>query len=235
MSAEPAPTTSACPHPEAVGRRWGDPITPEREAELQSRLDDWEALIAERTQRTLAEMDLPWGQRTRLANDEKVGPFEEYVLTGADAFWLAQHEADRLEVQRIEDESYGIYTYYQPELNLQGADLHEAHLEGASLGEAHLGGASLREAYLEGADLREAKMVGSICGRAHLEGANLSGARLDAAQFTGAHLKGANLNSAHLKRAKFDDADLEEATLIGAHLEEGGTYGRYLKWVEGIS
>ncbi len=27
---------SACPHPEAVGRRWGDPISAERQAELQA-------------------------------------------------------------------------------------------------------------------------------------------------------------------------------------------------------
>jgi hypothetical protein len=28
-------TTSACPHPEAVGKRWGEPISEERQAELQ--------------------------------------------------------------------------------------------------------------------------------------------------------------------------------------------------------
>jgi hypothetical protein len=37
------PTTSACPHPEAVGKRWGDPISEERQAELQDYLDRWAA------------------------------------------------------------------------------------------------------------------------------------------------------------------------------------------------
>ena len=29
-------TTSACPHPEAVGKRWGDPISEERQAQLDT-------------------------------------------------------------------------------------------------------------------------------------------------------------------------------------------------------
>ena len=32
---------SACPHPEAVGTRWGDPISEERQAELLSYLNRW--------------------------------------------------------------------------------------------------------------------------------------------------------------------------------------------------
>jgi hypothetical protein len=34
-------TASACPHPEAVGTRWGDPISAERQAELEGYLDRW--------------------------------------------------------------------------------------------------------------------------------------------------------------------------------------------------
>jgi Pentapeptide repeats (8 copies) len=61
-------TTSACPHPEAVGQRWGDPISEQRQAELQGYLDRW-----------AAETD----------HGERRGPFDEAQLTGAEVFWLA--------------------------------------------------------------------------------------------------------------------------------------------------
>jgi hypothetical protein len=35
----------ACPHAEAVGVRWGDPISEERQRELQFELDAWAAQI----------------------------------------------------------------------------------------------------------------------------------------------------------------------------------------------
>jgi hypothetical protein len=38
-----AAPTSGCPHPEAVGKRWGDLISPERQAELQGYLERWQA------------------------------------------------------------------------------------------------------------------------------------------------------------------------------------------------
>jgi hypothetical protein len=34
---------SGCLHPEALGKRWGDPITEERCAELQDYIDRWQA------------------------------------------------------------------------------------------------------------------------------------------------------------------------------------------------
>jgi hypothetical protein len=61
-------TTSACPHSEAVGMRWGDPISEERQAELQRYLDRW-----------VAETN----------HGERGGPFEGISLTGADVSWLA--------------------------------------------------------------------------------------------------------------------------------------------------
>lgn len=45
MSEEQPATTvqaaSACLHPEAVGKRWGDLISEERQAKLQGYLDRW--------------------------------------------------------------------------------------------------------------------------------------------------------------------------------------------------
>jgi hypothetical protein len=38
----PAVETSACPHPEAVGTRWGDSISPERQAELMEHVARWQ-------------------------------------------------------------------------------------------------------------------------------------------------------------------------------------------------
>src|SRR5260221_832559 len=111
--------TSACPHPEAVGKRWGDTISEERQAELQGYLDWWKA-----------ESD--HGVRT--------GPFdragrsdveqERIKLTGADVFWLAEQSGL---------DQFG----HAPNLHLEGANLDGAHLEGASLSEAYLEGASL--------------------------------------------------------------------------------------------
>jgi hypothetical protein len=61
-------TVSACLHPEAVDTRWGDPISKERQAELQGYLDRWEA---------------------ETNHGERKGPFAGTRLNGADVFWLA--------------------------------------------------------------------------------------------------------------------------------------------------
>ncbi|MGO8950540.1 MAG: hypothetical protein ACLQUY_23360 [Ktedonobacterales bacterium] len=60
---EQAAIVSACPHPEAVGKRWGDPISQERQAKLQAYLDRWQA-----------EAD----------HGLRAGPFTYVRLTGAD-------------------------------------------------------------------------------------------------------------------------------------------------------
>jgi len=74
-------TTSACPHPEAVGTRWGDPISEERQAELQGDLDLW-----------------VWEWKNQRNHHGRRGPFDKRPdqigtgkqLTGADMFWLAE-------------------------------------------------------------------------------------------------------------------------------------------------
>jgi hypothetical protein len=60
--------TSKCPHPEAVGKRWGDPISTERKAELQGYLDHWSS---------------------ETGHSERKGPFHGVNLAGADVSWLA--------------------------------------------------------------------------------------------------------------------------------------------------
>lgn len=95
----------------AVAEKWGDPISPERQAELQGYLDRWEE-----------ETD----------HGERKGPFYKLPgkdlgvsLTGADVGCLAE--------QLGPDEDGRVSN-----LHLEGADLVAAHLEGARLEGSHL-------------------------------------------------------------------------------------------------
>jgi hypothetical protein len=108
MSDEPAPgSTSACPHPEEIGKRWGDPISDERQAELQGILDAWNAPDAE--------------------HGERQGPFDNgprqwsggVRLSGAEVFWLAE---------RVRSPDIG-FPGPVPTLHLEGTDLSYTHLE----------------------------------------------------------------------------------------------------------
>jgi hypothetical protein len=95
----PQQATQAEPAP---GNRWDDPISEERQAELQGYLDRWQA-----------ETD----------HGERRGPFDKspgelgVSLTGADVAWLAD--------QSGRDRNGGV-----PNLHLEGARLNEAHLAG---------------------------------------------------------------------------------------------------------
>jgi hypothetical protein len=115
MAETPAETPSAvkCTHPGLEGKRWGDPISEERQAELQAILDAWDA-----------ESD----------HGKHTGPFDwrgfnslerrRRVLSGADAYWLAEHVRNKF--GEVSD------------LHLEGAFLFGAHLEGADFRAAHL-------------------------------------------------------------------------------------------------
>jgi len=136
---------------EPTGNRWGDPISEERQAELQGYLDRWAAETDHSAQR---------------------GPFDGGLgkgsvrLSGADVSWLAKR-------------SGGDKNGRVPDLHLEGAHLDEAHLEGAYLGRAHLEGADLYEAHLEGAVLAYAHLEGAVLGGAHLERAALHRTHLE--------------------------------------------------------
>src|SRR5262245_42078042 len=65
-SAEPAAEPSACLHPEAVGTRWGDPLSEERQVKLQGYLERWAA---------------------ETNHGGRKGLFHNAQLTGADVFW----------------------------------------------------------------------------------------------------------------------------------------------------
>jgi hypothetical protein len=125
--------TSPCPHPEAAGKRWGDPISEERQEEL----------------RVLADQQRAWAATPE--QERRESPFRGVRLTGADAFWLAAYaladgagdvsaQAQRL---RAGNNDFLVHTGLSLfHLRLEGADLREAHLERAILYAAHLEGAA---------------------------------------------------------------------------------------------
>src|SRR5690349_286876 len=157
-----ATAMSACPHPEAVGKRYGDSISEERQAELHGYLNRWEK-----------ERD-HGGRR---------GPFQDVELTGADVYWLANR------VRKGWSFVPGLYlqSAILNETHLENADLRTAHLEGAYLGSAHLEHSFLRGARLEDADLYEAKLNGANLSSTHLENANLFLADLTQTDLRGAY------------------------------------------------
>jgi hypothetical protein len=72
MSEQQAATTSPCPHPEAVGTRWGDRISEERQAELKA--------LADKQRQWVAEPETTRGHSV----------FRGAKLSGADVSWLAE-------------------------------------------------------------------------------------------------------------------------------------------------
>jgi hypothetical protein len=127
---------SACPHPEAVGMRWGDPISEERQAGLQAQ----------------ADQQREWAANAEAERGDSL--FTDVRLTGADVFWLASsalagpdggvvtseqwsRAAERLRVAS-NAAARGAGALDLSELHLEGADLTEVHLEGTVLTRAHL-------------------------------------------------------------------------------------------------
>ncbi len=170
---------------ETTGNGWGDPISEQRQAELQGFLDRWQA------ESDHGERKGPF-DRAELRVEEQVRRY----LTGADVFWLAEQSG------RSPNDSM------VPNLHLEGAGLFGAHLERASLGQAHLEGAVLIRAYLEGTYLRLAHLEGADLTVAHLEGADLFLAHLEGASLQEAHLEDADLREAHLEGAGLQEVHL---------------------------
>lgn len=183
MSDEPEQGKQEHEQQKLPAMKWGDPISPEREAELQEYLDRWQA-----------ETD----------RGDRKGPFdggpEEYGvrLTGMDVYWLA------------EQSGRNAFGGSVPNLHLEGANLPEAHLEYAYLSGAHLEGANLSGAHLQGANLHLAHLEGAYLSATGLQGAYVVGAHLEGADLEGAYLQQAYLVGAHLESKVYlpDDAEL---------------------------
>src|SRR5258708_18531576 len=80
VTAVQATRVSACPHPEAVGKRWGDPISEERQKALQGYVDLWQLRLEGGELRGRGPFD-----RNSFMDADR----ERFRLTGADVFWLA--------------------------------------------------------------------------------------------------------------------------------------------------
>jgi uncharacterized protein YjbI with pentapeptide repeats len=201
---------SACPHPEAVGKRWGDPISEERQAELKE----------------LADKQREWAAKSEATHGPSI--LIGVRLTGADVFWLASYalvdmdedaDADMLAAKQQDL----LRRVPKPDLEgllLQGATLEFAHLEGAHLDHAELQDTNLQFAYLQDAALNSTQLQG-----ANLNNAELQGATLQFAELQGAHLDYAQLKDAFLVDAHLQGADLEWAQLQGAALNRAQLQG----------
>jgi uncharacterized protein YjbI with pentapeptide repeats len=189
---------SACPHPEAVGTRWGDPISEERQGELQGYLDRWAA------ETDHGERKGPFDSRL-LSGEEK----KRHLLTGADVSWLAEHSG------YLRDPELSV-----PHLHLESANLNWAHLEGAVFANAHLESANLYEAHLAGANFRGTHLEHASLHATHLEGADLTMAILQGVALEYAHLEGAQLFGAQLEGAFLVNAWLDSKTVLAeSHLD----------------
>jgi uncharacterized protein YjbI with pentapeptide repeats len=198
-------------------KRWGEPISPARQAELQEMLDAWHAPSAD--------------------HGDRRSSFHGVQLTGADVGWLAEQSGRdatgrmpnlHLEGAVLREAHLESANFWQA--HLEGADLTLTHPEGAQLVAAHLEGANLSGVHLEGADLTLAHLKDANLAWGHLEGANLieaylegaylADARLEGTNFTTAHLEDAFLSRAHLEGANLGDARLERANLSGASFDK---------------
>jgi hypothetical protein len=185
-------TTSACPHPEAVGKRWGDPISEERQAELQGILDDWYSPGAEH------------GARQGPFDVERLGPDDPervpWMLTAADVGWLAACAlagpgGDVAHAQMI--------LRHYPATDLSGL-----HLAGAKLSWAHLEGAILHEARLEGKrvgdeDLAETLLLATLRGTIFDEATSLDRATFGDPDYGRVSVLGARWGGVHLSSVKW--------------------------------
>jgi hypothetical protein len=148
-SGQPATTRVATGEAATTNEAYGQPISPERQAELQGYLDRWQA-----------ETD----------HGERKGPFHRVELAGADVYWLAE-QSGRTAEGRVP--SLHLEWANLSKAHLESADLRDAHLEGTILYLARLEGADLSKAHLEGANLYRAHVEGVDLYQARLDSAEL--------------------------------------------------------------
>jgi Pentapeptide repeats (8 copies) len=169
---------------------YGQPLSPQREQELQDLLDAWNAPDAD--------------------HGERRGPFDGVPLTGAEVSWLAERVRNDFGfVPDLHLEGAAL-----TRVQLQGANLRGARLQGAVLNYARLQGADLTGVQLQGAYLTGARLQGAYLHWVPLEGAHLNEAQLEGANLSGARLQGANLSGARLQGANLSGATLDSKTTL---------------------
>ena len=175
--------------PEEQAPKWGDPISPERQAELQGYLDWWQA-----------END----------HGKRRGPFDRVKLTGADANWLAD--------QSEHDEHKAVPNLHLEGALLNYAELQRANFDNAHLECASFLGANLKDAYLGEAQMTDIELGNAHLQRAYLVSAQLSGAILIGVDAEGARFEGANLERVDLRWAHLERTNLTGARLVRADI-----------------
>ncbi len=123
-------------------------------------------------------------------------------------------------------------------VNMEGANLFQAHLENALLCGAHLVGTNFTEASLERAQFYGAHLEGSDFSKAHapqvdfcfasMEEALFRESNMQEALFLYAFLERADFSEAHLEKASFTEAIMEMANFSEAHLD-GAEFGAEFK------
>ncbi len=172
--------------PQEQAPKWGDPISEERQAELD----------------VLAEQQRRWVEQPEAARGDSPLTAMEAGLTGADVFWLVKRA-----LAGPEGDAAALST---AEARLQ--DHNNPFLPGLSA--LHLEGADLRGVHLQGADLRLAHLERANLGEAHLQGANLDSAHLDDANLIASWFdKSSKLNDATLSGVSFDQASFDNTNL----------------------
>lgn len=216
--------------PQTTRDCWGDPISDERKAELDARMQAWETLTDRRGRIG------PFEEVNANADDGWLGAsgFRRVRLSGADVFWLTMRayvgltyrDTDMTRGAKFREADEVFHDPHMREL-IQG-NAHDLDLRGADLGGAHL-----QNAYLPGADMRHVNLA-----QAHLEGADLSSAQLEDADLQGAvfdkgtTLDGTRLNRVRLRDVAFGDADItvvkwEEVDKLGDEVRSAQIVERY--------
>jgi uncharacterized protein YjbI with pentapeptide repeats len=191
-----------------AGNRWGDAVSPQREQELDARLQAWQ-------------------QSGHMGTDGQIGPFASQDndslaggrLSGADVYYLATCALTAELGDRQAAAAWLLGDSSQPHPPLQRF-LSALHLEGADLSGAQLQRAVLLDAHIEGGNLTGANLQEAALDGAHLEGACLADADLRWADCVGTNFKGADLSRANLEDALLTNARLAGATMDGTLLED---------------
>lgn len=185
----------------------------QREVALQTYIDRMSELILER------------GLRTSLSDTEIRSVARTRTL-------LVLHQLDGVRKGLLLQFLYesGLISTANPIIDLNGADLSNAHLEEAKLNGVNLRGADLTnafisEAQLKGSDLSFAELRNADLSLAILTDANLTKADFTLANLYATDLDGADLSGVYLSSAQLDAWNLKNVkSLKGASMPDGSLH-----------
>src|SRR5258708_4504611 len=157
--------------------------------------------------------------------DLREAALEHLPLTGliGSLEWLAWMDNKNTQRQLI---------IVEASVNMEGANLFQAHLENALLCGAHLARTNFTEASLERAEFYRAHLEGANFSKAHAPRVHFSSAFMEEALFRESNMQEAMFLSTFLKRADFSEAYLEKASFNEAIMEMANLYKTHLEGAE---